>query len=139
MSAPMTPTHAPLPMPGLAGLLAQLPGARVVGALPENILRVHIDTRSLQTGDLFVALRGDRFDAHDFLPNAKAQGAVAALAEHGLQQAGLPGVEVPDAKSALGQLAQQWRSQFTLPLIGVITSKYSPPSGATNLPPMKLS
>ena len=122
MSAPMTPTHAPLPMPGLAGLLAQLPGARVVGALPENILRVHTDTRSLQTGDLFVALRGDRFDAHDFLPNAKAQGAVAALAEHGLQQAGLPGVEVPDAQSALGQLAQQWRSQFTLPLIAVTGS-----------------
>ena len=47
MSAPMTPTHAPLPMPGLAGLLAQLPGARVVGTLPENILRVHTDTRSL--------------------------------------------------------------------------------------------
>ena len=87
MSTPMTPSHAPLPMPGLAGLVAQLPGARVVGTLPENILRVHTDTRSLQAGDLFVALRGDRFDAHDFLPNAKAQGAVAALAEHGLQQA----------------------------------------------------
>jgi UDP-N-acetylmuramoyl-tripeptide--D-alanyl-D-alanine ligase len=54
--------------------------------------------------------------------NAKAQGAVAALAEHGLQQAGLPGVEVPDAQSALGQLAQQWRSQFTLPLIAVTGS-----------------
>ena len=122
MSTPMTTAHAPLPMPGLAGLLAQLPSASVVGALPENILRVHTDTRSLQAGDLFVALRGDRFDAHDFLPQANSQGAVAALAEHGLQQAGLPGVEVPDAKRALGQLAQQWRGQFALPLIAVTGS-----------------
>ena len=84
MSTPMASAHVPFPMPGLAGLLAQLPGARVVGALPENILRVHTDTRSLQAGDLFVALRGDRFDAHDFLPQANSQGAVAALAGFGL-------------------------------------------------------
>lgn len=116
--------HAPQhsPMTGLAACLQQLPGARAVGVLPDAILRVHTDTRSLQAGDLFVALRGERFDAHSFLPQAKAQGAVAALAESGLQQAGLPGVEVPDARLALGQLAKQWRQQFRLPLIAVTGS-----------------
>jgi UDP-N-acetylmuramoyl-tripeptide--D-alanyl-D-alanine ligase len=85
-------------------------------------VRVHTDTRSLQPGDLFVALKGEHFDAHGFLAQAKAQGAVAAMAEHGLQEAGLPGLEVPDARLALGQLAAGWRSQFSLPLIAVTGS-----------------
>ncbi|MDO5654321.1 MAG: UDP-N-acetylmuramoyl-tripeptide--D-alanyl-D-alanine ligase [Brachymonas sp.] len=102
--------------------MRQLPGAKAVGLVPEGILRVHTDTRSLQAGDLFVALRGESFDAHDFLPQAKAQGAVALLAEHGVQAAGLPGVEVPDAKLALGQLAQQWRLRHKLPLVAVTGS-----------------
>lgn len=66
-------------------LLPQLVGARVVGDLDDvAIARVHSDTRSLRAGDLFVALKGERFDAHDFLPQARAQGAVAALAHAGL-------------------------------------------------------
>ncbi len=104
-------------------LLTALPGARVVGdpvALAAQ--RVHSDTRSLRAGDLFVALRGERFDAHDFLPQAQAAGAVLALAERGLEGAGLPGVEVPDARSGLGQLAAAWREQFDLPLIAVTGS-----------------
>ncbi len=107
-------------------LLAQLTGARVVGGAEAlaavAIERVHTDTRSLQPGDLFVALRGERFDAHDFLPQARAQGAVAALAEAGLAAAGLVGVEVPDSRLALGELARLWRGQFTLPLIAVTGS-----------------
>ena len=113
---------AKLPMVGLSQLLQRLPGARVVGALPEQMMRVHTDTRSLQAGDLFVALRGERFDAHAFLSQAKAQGAVAALAERGLAEANMPGVEVPDARLALGQLAQLWRQQYQLPLIAVTGS-----------------
>ena len=58
-----------------------LPGSTLVGDGATDILRVHSDTRSLQAGDLFVALKGERFDAHDFLPQAKAAGAVAALAQ----------------------------------------------------------
>lgn len=118
------PMHKPTTdaMKGLDTLLPQLPGARVVGALPTTIRRVHTDSRSLQAGDLFVALRGERFDAHDFLPQAKTQGAVAALAERGLAEAGLPGVEVPDARLALGQLAQLWRKQYQLPFIAVTGS-----------------
>ena len=62
-----------------------LPDARLIlppGADPAalRIARVHTDTRTLQAGDLFVALKGERFDAHDFLPQARAAGAVAVLA-----------------------------------------------------------
>lgn len=86
------------------------------------ISRVHSDTRTLQPGDLFVALRGEHFDAHQFLDQAQARGARAALAEHGLSETGLPGLQVPDAKEALGRLAAAWRQRFTLPLIAVTGS-----------------
>ena len=72
------------PLLTLAQAQALLPGATLVGAGDVAFTRVHSDTRSLQPGDLFVALRGERFDAHDFLPQAAAAGAVAALAERGL-------------------------------------------------------
>jgi len=109
-------------MKTLNDLLTALPGARAVGGLGTPIQRVHTDTRSLQPGDLFVALQGERFDAHDFLPQAAAAGAVAAIAQHGLQAAGLAGVEVPDTQAALLQLARAWRAQFALPLIAVTGS-----------------
>ncbi len=103
-------------------LLPALPTATLVGDGGIEIIRVHSDTRSLQSGDLFIALRGERFDAHDFLPQAAASGAVAALAEHGLAETGLPGILVPDVKVALGLLAAAWRRRFDLPLIAVTGS-----------------
>jgi UDP-N-acetylmuramoyl-tripeptide--D-alanyl-D-alanine ligase len=109
-------------MKTLGQCLLQLEGARVVGQPDLPFTRVHTDTRSLQPGDLFVALKGERFDAHDFLPQAQGQGALAALADHGLAAAGLPGVEVPDTRRALGELARLWRGQFALPLIAVTGS-----------------
>jgi UDP-N-acetylmuramoyl-tripeptide--D-alanyl-D-alanine ligase len=106
--------------------LAWLPGARLVGDGAVAVQRVHTDTRSLQPGDLFVALRGERFDAHDFLAQARTQGAVAALcdadAADRLVAAGLPGLLVPDTRLALAALASGWRAQFKLPLIAVTGS-----------------
>jgi UDP-N-acetylmuramoyl-tripeptide--D-alanyl-D-alanine ligase len=99
-----------------------LPGSTLVGDGATVIARVHSDTRSLQVGDLFVALKGERFDAHDFLPQAKQAGAVAALAERGLAEAGLPGLQVTDTLDALQRLSAAWRQQFKLPLIAVTGS-----------------
>ncbi|MDP2034431.1 MAG: UDP-N-acetylmuramoyl-tripeptide--D-alanyl-D-alanine ligase [Polaromonas sp.] len=101
--------------------LQWLPSARLVGDGALRFSRVHSDTRSLRPGDLFVALKGERFDAHDFLPQAASQGAVAALAQRGLS-ASQPGLLVEDSLKALGQLAAGWRSQFSLPLIAVTGS-----------------
>ena len=106
--------------------LAWLPGALLVGDGAVAVQRVHTDTRTLQPGDLFVALRGERFDAHDFLDQARTQGAVAALcdadAADRLVAAGLPGLLVPDTRLALAALASGWRAQFKLPLIAVTGS-----------------
>ena len=101
---------------------ALLPGSQRIGDAQTLIRRVHSDTRSLQPGDLFVALRGERFDAHDFLPAARSAGAVAALAERGLHEAGLPGLQVADSGAALMQLGGAWRARMQLPMIAVTGS-----------------
>ncbi|MGJ7493793.1 UDP-N-acetylmuramoyl-tripeptide--D-alanyl-D-alanine ligase [Variovorax sp. RT4R15] len=106
----------------LAQALGWIPGARLVGDPLTKIERVHTDTRTLAAGDLFVALKGERFDANEFLADAKGRGAAAAIAHGGLEAAGLAGLEVPDSLAALGALATGWRSQFTLPLIAVTGS-----------------
>ncbi len=102
--------------------LSWIPGGRLVGDGATPLARVHTDTRSLQSGDLFVALKGERHDANDFLADARARGAVAAVAHAGLAQAGLAGIEVADSTRALGLLAAGWRAQFSLPLIAVTGS-----------------
>ena len=106
----------------LAQAHALLPGSVLVGDGAIAINRVHSDTRTLQSGDLFVALRGERFDGHDYLVQARAAGAVAALAEQGLGDNSLPGLQVSDSLQALQQLAAAWRARFTLPLIAVTGS-----------------
>jgi UDP-N-acetylmuramoyl-tripeptide--D-alanyl-D-alanine ligase len=106
----------------LAQAHALLPGSTLVGDGATELTRVHSDTRSLQAGDLFVALKGEHFDAHDFLAQAKANGAAAALAERGFEASGLPGLQVADAQAALTELARAWRQQFHLPLIAVTGS-----------------
>ena len=106
----------------LADAAACLDGARVVGDAGLAFARVHSDTRTLRPGDLFVALRGERFDANEFLAAAKSAGAVAALAERGLAEAGMAGIEVADSRVALGQLAAVWRRRFELPLVAVTGS-----------------
>ncbi len=80
------------------------------------------DSRALRPGNLFVALRGERFDAHEFIADVLARGAAAVVAE-----ALPPGVEAPalivaDSRAALGCIARHWRRRFDLPLIGVTGS-----------------
>ena len=106
----------------LAQAHAMLPGSTLVGDGATDIGRVHSDTRTLQPGDLFVALKGERFDGHDLLPEARSRGAVAALAQRGLAEAGLPGLVVEDTQRALEQLARAWRARHDLPLIAVTGS-----------------
>jgi UDP-N-acetylmuramoyl-tripeptide--D-alanyl-D-alanine ligase len=106
----------------LAQALAWLPGGALLGDGDVAVQRVHTDTRTLQPGDLFVALRGDRFDGNDLLLEAKAKGAVAAIAHRSRLPVGLPGIEVADSKLALGALATGWRARFALPLIAVTGS-----------------
>ena len=110
------------PMMRLADAAAMVPGSALVGDAARAFERVHTDTRTLRAGDLFVALKGERFDAHDFLPQARAAGAVAAIATAGVAEAGLDGLVVPDSLAALQALAGGWRARFHGPVIAVAGS-----------------
>ena len=116
----MRMTTPPLMTLGQAHQL--LPGSQLAGSPDTPLARVHTDTRTLQPGDLFVALRGERFDAHDFLPQAREAGAVAVLVQRGADVAGLPSLTVPDTRAALGWLASGWRTRFDIPLVAVTGS-----------------
>jgi UDP-N-acetylmuramoyl-tripeptide--D-alanyl-D-alanine ligase len=88
-----------------------------------RITGVSTDTRAVASGQLFIALRGERFDAHDFLEPALAAGAAALLvADAGRVPAGASAVVVDDTRLALGRLAAAWRRQFSLPVIAVTGS-----------------
>jgi UDP-N-acetylmuramoyl-tripeptide--D-alanyl-D-alanine ligase len=82
---------------------------------------VSIDTRTMAPRALYVALRGERYDGHDFVAVAEQRGAVALLT-HSPQPAGLPQLVVADTRRALGELAAHWRAQFALPLVAVAGS-----------------
>jgi len=83
--------------------------------------RVSTDTRRLRPGELFVALRGARFDAHDFLAQA-ADLACGLVVERADKRLLLPQWVVPDSALALGQLAILARDQFSGPVIGITGS-----------------
>jgi UDP-N-acetylmuramoyl-tripeptide--D-alanyl-D-alanine ligase len=82
---------------------------------------VSTDSRALQRGELFVALRGENFDGHAFLPAAAARGAAGAVVDSRYQGPfPLPVIIVEDARRALGTLAKHWRARFS-PALAAIT------------------
>lgn len=85
------------------------------------ITSVSTDSRTLRPGALFVALRGDAFDGHNFVQGAADKGAVAVVAEHPCPA--LPSIIVPDSLTALGSIARGFRqSQHHVPHIGITGS-----------------
>jgi len=86
----------------------------------EVFQNVSTDTRTIEKGDLFVALVGERFDAHEFLSQAASRGATAAVVRRGANP--VPGLllfEVEDTLVALGQLARARRREITGPVVAV--------------------
>ncbi len=90
--------------------------------LDKNYNGIGIDTRTLEPGQLFIAILGDQFDGHDFVYDAERKGAIAALVSKKIESVSIPQLVVPDTIAALGKLAHYWRSRFMLPLIAVTGS-----------------
>lgn len=109
--------------------LAAATGGTLMGE-DREFTRVTQDTRKLGRDELFVAIKGENFDGHEFLPQAEKQGAAGALVER-KRSVALPQVVVKDVRKALGDYAAVWRRRFRLPLIGVTGS-----SGKTTLKEM---
>jgi UDP-N-acetylmuramoyl-tripeptide--D-alanyl-D-alanine ligase len=102
------------------GEFARLAGGRLTGA-DRAYTSVVSDTRALQAGELFIALRGPKFDGNEFVAAAAAGGAAGAVVERE-QQIALAQIVVPDTQAALERAARGWRAQFTGALVGVAGS-----------------
>ena len=99
-----------------------IPAAQLHGSGAAVFQRVHTDSRSTEAGDLFVALVGERFDAHDFLPQLASRSLAGVIVQTGKVPAGLNAIEVPDTLQAMTALARHWRRQFDIPVIAVTGS-----------------
>jgi UDP-N-acetylmuramoyl-tripeptide--D-alanyl-D-alanine ligase len=101
--------------------------ARAVSGRPsrplasETVTGVSTDTRSIRAGDLFFALRGANFDAHDYLAQAFEKGAVAAIVDRDVPAPGLT-ISVENTLTALGSLAAAYRMTLGARVIGVVGS-----------------
>ncbi|MBW4612608.1 MAG: UDP-N-acetylmuramoyl-tripeptide--D-alanyl-D-alanine ligase [Desmonostoc vinosum HA7617-LM4] len=83
---------------------------------------IQTDSRILQPGEVFVALRGEKFDGHEFVPTAIAKGAIAAIVDFAYENQGFPILQVPDTLKAYQQIGRWWRDRFNIPVIGVTGS-----------------
>ena len=109
-------------------LLSQI--AQIIAATPINLSDAELaryvagittDTRSLKPGEIFVALRGDKFDGHEFVETALEKGAIAAITDHPLPGS-IPHFCLEDTLKAYQTLAHWWRLQFDIPVIAVTGS-----------------
>jgi UDP-N-acetylmuramoyl-tripeptide--D-alanyl-D-alanine ligase len=105
----------------LAEIAQSVTGARLYGAGATRIDSVSTDSRTAGPGCVFFALRGERFDAHDFVADVVARGARAVVVERRLET-DVAQLVVPDARRALGHAAAAWRARFKLPVIAVAGS-----------------
>lgn len=109
------------------GALVQVLAATSVGKSVKDstsITGITTDTRAVQPGELFVALEGETFNGHDFVAQAIAHGAVAAVVRKGVvaPSADLPLLEVADTLVAYQTLGRWWRQQCGLPVVAITGS-----------------
>lgn len=97
-------------------------GGQLIDAAGDAVFcGVSTDSRGLQPDNLFVALRGDRFDGHRFGDQARAAGAVAVVVDDPAAASG-PRIVVADTRTALGALGAGWRARFEIPVLAVTGS-----------------
>lgn len=95
--------------------------ARLALLLPQ-VPALSTDTRTIGADQLFLALSGDNFDGHDYLPKAESAGACAAVVARRVPSSGLPQLVLGDTRQALGRIGAAWRARHTLPLVAVTGS-----------------
>lgn len=107
--------------------IALATGGRIIGPAGGEVTAVSTDSRCVAPGELFVPLRGERFDGHAFIQDVAEKGITAVLAEeqwlggHAIPAA-VTCIAVKNTLQALGDLAAEWRRRFDIPVIGVTGS-----------------
>jgi UDP-N-acetylmuramoyl-L-alanyl-D-glutamate--2,6-diaminopimelate ligase len=104
----------------LGSLLDAVEAPRIVGSLPDRVAAPAVDSRAAGAGTLFVAVRGERADGHDFAAEAVARGATALVVERELPLA-VPQIVVADTRRAISQLASAFydRPSAALAVVGI--------------------
>jgi UDP-N-acetylmuramoyl-tripeptide--D-alanyl-D-alanine ligase len=92
------------------------------GQVPDDFTGVSTDTRTIEPGNLFVALKSDKADGHDFLDIAIDKGATAVMVTQSVMATRVPAMIVDDTQAAYGAIARAWRDKFDIPVIGVTGS-----------------
>jgi UDP-N-acetylmuramoyl-tripeptide--D-alanyl-D-alanine ligase len=87
-----------------------------------SVIGVTTDSRTIQPGELFIALVGENFDGHNFVNTAINKGAIAVIVNCQLESCDIPQFIVQDTLKAYQQIAQWWRDRFKIPVIGVTGS-----------------
>jgi len=100
---------------------AEMLGASLQGADAE-VLRVSTDSRDVQPGDLFIALRGNKFDGGVYAAQALKKGAVGVIVDATQAPDVTPAIRVADTRLALGRLAAAWRNRFAIPVVAITGS-----------------
>ncbi len=114
---------ASLTLHHLLEVLALTPDGFTTEQLHQTVRAISTDTRSLEPGAVFVALRGERFDGHEFMAQAQQQGAIAAIVDRAFKDsADLPLLVVEDTLQAYQAIGHWWRMQFQIPVIAVTGS-----------------
>ena len=91
-------------------------------ALTQTTIGITTDSRSLKPGEVFLGLRGEKFNGHEFVSQALEQGAIAAIVDFQFQASGLPILKVKDTLKAYQAIAHWWRNQFKIPVIAITGS-----------------
>src|SRR5688572_15523448 len=98
-------------------------GELISGSPDTKVMRVSTDSRRIAAGDVFFAIRGEKFDGHNFLSQVLAQGASAVVVEKArAQPSGAGVIAVDDTRRALGKMGARYRKDFTLPIVAVAGS-----------------
>jgi UDP-N-acetylmuramoyl-tripeptide--D-alanyl-D-alanine ligase len=109
-------------IPQLIEVLLSQPVNLSEAALAQVSSGIQTDSRILKPGEVFLALRGEKFDGHEFVPTAIAKGAVAAIVDFDYENPGLPVLRVENTLKAYQQIGRWWRDRFHIPVIGVTGS-----------------
>ena len=116
------------PIFSLEDVLKATAGILVSGKQENTFYGISTDSRQVSKGNLFIALKGEKFDGHDFVRKALDQGAASILMqdEEKINQAlvdkAIAVIKVADTLTALGDLAHEWRKRFSIPVIGLTGS-----------------
>jgi UDP-N-acetylmuramoyl-tripeptide--D-alanyl-D-alanine ligase len=109
------------PISQLVELLAAGPVQCPAELLSQTVTDISTDSRQVAPGQLFLALKGEKFDGHQFVAKVLSQGALIAITDHEIADAG-PQLVVADTLTAYQKIGRWWRDQFQIPVIAITGS-----------------